>query len=247
MNIPENNYYPYSRIQKSFEKALHTYDDEAIIQLQAGHFLIHTLSEITPYYQEVIDLGCGSGLVTADLCNKLYIDSLYLNDLSPLLLEKACHRLQSFQPEALLFNFDKPWNCNRFYDLIFSNMAFQWSFNIHYLFNECYSHLKSSGVLAFSLPLKGTFFKLHPNQMIQFHSFGDIKNILNEKGFRIIKSHEYMLEQKYKTQLNALRSIKKCGAHYIPYPTSSKILKRSKLFLPSTLVYSIGIFIAKRG
>ncbi|MBY0502140.1 MAG: methyltransferase [Alphaproteobacteria bacterium] len=246
MNFIENNSFHYDGIQKSFEKALYTYDHEAIIQLQASQYLIHSVVSISSYHQKVMDLGCGSGLVTSNLCNALCFDSLHLNDLSPLLLEKAYHRLGFFKPNALLFNFDKPWDCYETYDLIFSNMAFQWSFDIQALFDECFSHLTRAGLLAFSLPLKGTFFKLDPSQMIQFHSFDDIKNTLKAKGFKVIRAQKYLLEKEHKTQLNALRSIKRSGAHYVPYAISSKRLQRSKLLLPSTLTYTIGTFIAKR-
>ena len=61
MNIPENNYYPYSGIQKSFEKALHTYDDEAIIQLtllgDCPNFLVAVLGLVAMSLQAAFGGG----------------------------------------------------------------------------------------------------------------------------------------------------------------------------------------------
>ncbi|MBI2707730.1 MAG: methyltransferase [Proteobacteria bacterium] len=236
----------YLGIQRSFEKALYSYDYEAAIQLQASHYLINSLAQVNPSPQKVLDLGCGSGLITRQLCKKLQISFLHINDLSPIFLEKACYHLQEFHPKSILFNFDKPWGYQDLYDLIFSNMAFQWSFNIQGLFKKCYNHLKQSGLLAFSLPLKGSFFELEPHQRISFYSFDYISQSLAKEGFTTLKAYQLLLGRDFKTHLQALKSIKKCGANYVPHTRSYRMMERSKLSLPSTLTYAIGIFIVSK-
>jgi len=246
MNTLQQRHNPYVGIQKAFEKALYTYDDEAIVQRQASNLLIDCLVHFKSSFQQVLDLGCGTGLITTQLCKAFTIASLHINDLSQVLLDKAYHRLQSFQPKALLFNFDQSWQCKGLYDLIFSNMAFQWSFNSHKLFDKCYHQLNNNGILAFSLPLKGSCFKLNSHQSLPFHRFDTICQALSKAGFNILKSDEIFLSQEFKTHLQALKSIKRCGANYVPHNTNSQVINRTQLSLPSTLTYKIGIFIVTK-
>lgn len=246
MNALHKRHNPYVGIQRAFEKALHTYDDEAIIQQQVSTLLLAHLVHFKISSQRVLDLGCGTGLMTMQLCKALHISSLDINDLSQVLLDKAHHRLQSFQPKPLLFNFDQTWNCKNSYDLIFSNMAFQWSFNILKLFKKCYNQLNKNGILAFSLPIKGSYFKLKFHQCISFHRFGYICQSLSNAGFKILKSEHLMLSQEFKTHLQALKSIKRCGANYVHHNTNFQLFDRSRFFLPSTLRYKIGIFIVTK-
>ncbi|MBS0272033.1 MAG: methyltransferase [Proteobacteria bacterium] len=243
MNMLQEKNSHYLGIQKSFEKALHTYDDEAIIQLQISKFLIDYFAHLKPSPKKVLDLGCGTGLVTDHLCKTLSISSLHLNDFAQGSLTKACHRLKEVQPEGMFFNFDEEWLCRGLYDLIFSNMALQWSLDLPVVLKKCHSHLKQNAILAFSLPITGSFFELSPHQIIPFHTFDRICQILSNIGFYILKSDQILLNQEFRTHLHALKSIKRCGASYVHQNCKLKMIERTKLFLPSMLTYKIGIFI----
>lgn len=246
MNILEQEHNYYLGIQNSFERAIHTYDHEAIVQLQASNLLIDYLVQIRSSPKKVLDLGCGTGLITAHLAKAFHISSLHINDFSQSLLTRACQRLQPFHPEGLLFNFDQQWDCKGLYDLIFSNMAFQWSLDIHKVFEKCYGYLEQNAILAFSLPLKGSFFELNPDKILPLHTFDDICQSLSNVGFHILKADQSFLYQEFKTHFQALKSIKGCGANYIPQNSRSKMIERSKLNIPSTLTYKIGIFIVMK-
>jgi malonyl-CoA O-methyltransferase len=246
MNIQQPYQKHYLGIQKYFEKALFSYDDEAVVQQQTGAFLIDSLAEYKPSYQKVLELGCGTGLTTMSLCKKLSIYSLHINDFSPLLLKTALERLSPIQAKPWPFNFDQPWGCNDSYDLIFSSMAFQWSFDINELLTKSYNYLSQNGILAFSLPLNESCFELNPQQCLPLHTFDYIYKALTKVGFRSLHTDTFLLCQEFKTHREALRSIKRCGANYVPRNKGATMLDRSKLFLPSTLNYKIGIFIARK-
>lgn len=246
MNTYSQHQIHYSNIQKSFEKALRSYDDEAVVQRQAGNCLIDHLSQIKAPHQQILDLGCGTGLVTRDLCERFPSASLHINDFSPLLLKVAYDRLKTFHVNPLLFNFDQRWKCYSLYDLIFSNMAFQWSFDIYELLRRCYNHLNKNGILAFSLPLMGSCFELNPQQRIPLLTFDDVYQALTKVGFIFLHTDTVLRCQEFRTHREALKSIKRCGANYVPRNKGSTVLDRSKLFLPSTLNYKIGIFIASK-
>ena len=246
MTVSKQKHSHYSGIKKSFEKALHTYDYEAIIQRQASQLLIDSLIQIRFSPKKVLDLGCGTGHITARLCEVFPISSLHINDFSERLLEKASLHLQSLNPVRLPFNFDQEWHYTDLYDLIFSNMALQWSFNIHAVLKKCHNHLNNNAFLAFSLPLKGSFVELNTHQRIPFHTYDKVYQALTTSEFDIVHADQLNLCQEFKTHLQALKSIKRCGANYVPQNTPPKLIDRLKLYLPSTLTYRIGIFIATK-
>lgn len=246
MNIQHLCQKHYLGIQKSFEKALFSYDAEAIVQQQTGAFLIDSLAEYKPSYQKVLELGCGTGLTSMALFERLSICALHINDFSPLLLKTACEHLSPIQVKSWLFNFDQFWGCNDSYDLIFSNMAFQWSFNINKLLRKSYNYLNQNVMLAFSLPLNESCFELNSQQCLPLPSFDYVCQALTKAGFRFLHTDIFLQCQEFKTQREALRSIKRCGANYVPRHKDFTILDRSRLLLPSTLTYKIGIFIARK-
>jgi malonyl-CoA O-methyltransferase len=236
----------YLQIQKHFEKAIDSYDQAAEVQLEVALFLLQVLLKLKVPHQRVLDLGSGGGLITEHLCRFFPIPVLHLADFSKPLLDKASRRLQKFQPEALLFNFDQEWPYKGLYDLIFSNMALQWSADIYTLFKRSRSCLQENGILGFSLPLKGTFLELCKHRVIPFHSFEDISKYLCLAGFKVLYSCSLSLCQQFKSYYHALQSIKKCGANSLIQKRSYKMIERSTLFLPTTLTYEVGIFVVRK-
>ena len=103
MNIFQQKHDIYRGIQKAFEKALHTYDDETIVQRQACNLLLDCLVHVKSSPQQILDLGCGTGLMTTQLCKIFRISSLHINDFSQVLLDKAwafhhAHRSNKVHP-----------------------------------------------------------------------------------------------------------------------------------------------------
>lgn len=64
---------------KSFQNDYHS---EAEVQKQTAKQLIAKLSETRANYERVLELGCGSGILTNEISRNLYVNELFLNDLS---------------------------------------------------------------------------------------------------------------------------------------------------------------------
>ncbi|WOO39119.1 class I SAM-dependent methyltransferase [Anaerocolumna sp. AGMB13020] len=115
--------------------------------------------------QNILDLGCGTGLLTAELARKsgcvLGIDG------SPDMIEKARKQYPELTFEvmdALELPFDHKW------DIIFSNAVFHWIADQELLLQKIHNSLKPSGKL-----------------ICEFGAFGNIKTI--EQGFSTVLEH----------------------------------------------------------
>lgn len=235
-------------IKKCFEKAAPHYENYAVVQKRTGKLLVKALLEVKTPHKEVLDLGCGDGTTTLESCRAFdEIQTIHVNDFCSMFLEKALSRLRDFNPQGFLYNFDHEWTLESLYDLIFSNMAFQWSLDIDSLFVQSASHLKQGGFLGFTLPLKGTFAELDPHSVNRFHTFCSISESAVKTGFRRLYARQYTIPQKFKTYSDALKSIKGCGAHYIFHENKRQtMMNRTELYRPVSLTYQIGVFVFKK-
>lgn len=217
-------------IKDYFNKAAPKYDDNCQLQLKTGDTL---LSLIQPA-NNVIDLGCGSGSTTA----KLKYKKLYALDISNELLELARLRLGKRNVTYLEMSYDDFSGLNL--DLAFANMSLQWSENLELSLNNIKDNLKSTGILAFSIPLLGTFSDLKTSTMA-FLSAAQIEELLSSWDIIYNKTEE--INYLFPNLIEALRSIKSVGANYC---RNKKNILPSRDKSPYLLKYNIGYFIARK-
>ena len=145
-------------IQNSFNSVKDTYDNYSEIQQKIGSELINYLIKFDKNsYENILDLGCGTGLTTQKLLESIQCKKSDACDFAQNLLLLAMKRLKDFDTVIYDSDFHEVLNKNKNYDLIFSNMSFQWCLDIKILLSLIYQKLKVNGVLCFSIPLNGTF------------------------------------------------------------------------------------------
>lgn len=216
-------------VKDCFNKAAEKYDQHCKLQITTGEKL---LSLIGPADQ-AIDLGCGSGLITA----KLKYKRLYALDLSNKMLEVARERLGNNNITYLESNFDDIKDLKL--DLAFANMSLQWSNNLKETLKKIKANLNPGGILAFSLPIKGTFIDLDI-PTINFLEFEQIKKLLEDWDIIHGFSEEY--NYIFPNLIAALKSIKAVGANYCR-SNKKTIISRDKQ--SKILKYNIGYFAAR--
>lgn len=234
------------QIKACFNKAVDTYDNNCNIQLQAGLNLIHHLTYLNLSPNSLIDLGCGTGIMTKLLADKYKnYQQFHAVDIADKLLKKAQEKLATYQ----IFFQEKDFeyffnNQNIVFDLVFSNMALQWSRNISYLLRDIYKNLAVGGVIAFSIPVAGTFKELEST--IFFNEFELINTLLIQHNFKIISSNCVALKAEFPSIIAASRSIKAVGANYCNSDKNNfyQLLQSRKSNQPVNLTYNIGYFIA---
>ena len=150
-------------IQKSFSKASKTYENSACVQNTMAHELIDFLPEKN--FDTVLEIGCGTGLLSYLILNNLKLSSLTLNDLSLDMLNLCKEKFKDtelFKENKLSFLQADADNLDLYdnYSLIISNACFQWLKELEHDLLNYTEHLDSKGILAFTIFSKDNFYEL---------------------------------------------------------------------------------------
>ncbi|MBW5803099.1 malonyl-ACP O-methyltransferase BioC [Coxiella endosymbiont of Ornithodoros amblus] len=237
------------RIQRSFNKAFDTYDDYALIQQKICKQLLTLLKEMRIQTKIIADFACGTGISTKAVANSFPYKNLYAIDFCEKLLMQAKSKLKESNVEFILADFENNVFFYNSLDLIFCNMGFQWALDLKQTFFILFSQLKALGVLAFSVPLIGTFCELRNDCRNPFLTVQSIVHLLKDVGFELLATDEKIFTDSFESILDAIRSIKSIGANCLLYPKRKKGLSPMPIEKYNTntkLTYHIGFFIAKK-
>jgi malonyl-CoA O-methyltransferase len=148
---------PLPRIDKQlvcrrFQRAADSYDRHALIQERMAEHLLDLLAEQSSGPQQrVLEIGCGTGLLTRKLAQRIGgTEELVLNDLVP----DFANRLNATAlAPAVLF---LPGDIETLllpcpFDLIISSSTLHWLHDLGSLLNKLAAQLAPGGILAFSL------------------------------------------------------------------------------------------------
>lgn len=235
------------RVAAAFNQAASTYHQHSDIQINAGDHLIQQLLNINNRFSHVIDAGCGTGHTTLSLANSITYQSFSAIDIADDLLHQASQQSNDIQYTHADFNNISASNAGC--DLIFSNLALHWSHDLAHTFRVMYDALHDSGLLAFSIPLTGTFTEIEHSLSIQdFSSHTDILKLLSDAGFHPISTEVQMYQKEFSDSLSALRYLKLTGTHYVRERRHRSL--HGKSFLAQLhikhLSYQIGFFIMSK-
>ncbi len=246
-----------NKIKVSFNRAAATYDYYAQLQWQQSLALVTQVEKFMgSNCNKIIDLGCGTGNSTLALHKNFTYNSLYAIDIANALLKKAKQKLIHRDLYFIESDFDDlPGKISNI-DLIFSNMALQWSLDLNMTLALLANKLSKQGVLAFSLPLNGTFGEIDLAYRNKFQFSSVIQTILKSLNFELLEVTQKTIEKPFSSPLKALRSLKMIGANCILRNDQYHYFQRKRLqaIVGSNidlqkkfrLTYKIGFFIAKK-
>jgi malonyl-CoA O-methyltransferase len=138
-------------IQARFKRALDRYDQHAGVQADsASRLLAMVQARLGGEFPRVLEIGCGTGLLTRRLLDALRVQDLYVNDLVP----ECSHHLPRGQASRLHFipgdaELFSEWPADL--DLVVSNATFQWLLSPGNLFPTLARALKPGAGLAFAV------------------------------------------------------------------------------------------------
>lgn len=240
------------RIQRSFNRAFKTYDDYSYILIKICKELLSQLKKIEFNYEIIADFACGTGVSTQEINLVFSYKNLYAIDFCSNLLNEAKKKFENSNIVFILADFDDFLFFENSLHLIFCNMGLQWSLDLRNTFKVYSYQLVHSGLMAFSIPLEGTFNELDAKSRNQFYQPDFIINLLIKNGFLILSYHETNFTDEFKTVQEAIHSIKYIGANCLVQRRKTDLSAKPILKSSFTnqkvveLTYRIGFFICKK-
>lgn len=228
-------------IRQSFERAASSYDQHAVLQREIESRLLERI-EFRRYEPAVIlDLGCGTGTGSRSLAGQFQHTQVIALDWAPSMLAMV-RTGEGFAPEVSALNplcadmHNLPL-ASRSVDLVFSNLALQWSYDIPAVFREFRRVMKPNAMLVFTSFGPDTLFELkqawkavddlpHVNDYPDMHDVGDE---LLTAGFREPVMDAERLTLEYPDVMSLMRELKGIGAHNVASQRLHGLTGKSRL------------------
>jgi malonyl-CoA O-methyltransferase len=230
-----------AKIRQSFSAASITYDGVAELQRTVGYALLDTVdSRITG---TLLDIGCGTGFLTAELL-RFNPQQLIALDIALPMLQATRNKLvgwgevrtptingllgfaSSPQPtryKLLCADAEYLPLINNSVNHVFSNLALQWCSNLVAVFTDIKRLLKSDGQLIFSTfapqtlqELKAAWCSVDDYAHVNdFYNAEQLKDFLQQAGFVNISITSTLYTPHYDSVLTLMRELKHIGAHNV--------------------------------
>lgn len=136
-------------IQQRFHKAKESYDQHAIAQQQINrHLLDLLLKHAGTQFHQLLELGCGTGLLTQQLQQHILVNNWYINDLCD--MQDSVAQKLTLPHWTFLQGDMEQITLPPFCDLIISASAIQWVQDKPAFLKRCAKSLKPKGWLFLS-------------------------------------------------------------------------------------------------
>lgn len=222
-------------VRQAFDRAAASYDTAAILQRTIEERLLERLELVLVEPGRVLDLGTGTGTALGALRDRYPKADLVGIDLAPGMLEQARRRWQHAglmdrlkravrqPPRFLAADMQKlPLGASRA-DLVFSNLALQWSPDLDQAFAELRRVISPGGLLTFTTFGPDTLHELraswaavdqasHVNAFMDMHDIGDA---LVRAGFENPVMDVEHVTVTYADPFELMRDLKALGAHNV--------------------------------
>ena len=157
---------PASKVGRNFSRGASSYDLAASFQDSVAERLA-SLLDSSPRYGgaggslEILELGCGTGLLTGRLLDRFPDSRILASDLSAQMLDvcemKFPKAIEGGRMKLLEHDFNSPFPSNLgSFDLVVSSLALQWGADLKAVMAMVNAVLKPAGGLLLSMPLEGS-------------------------------------------------------------------------------------------
>ena len=202
-------------IKKRFSLASEHYDEHAVVQNNISHELSGLVDN--GYYENVLEIGTGTGLLTGFLTSKMDFKNFFSLDISYRMIEMARKKFKHIH--FFTADGEEIPIISRF-DLIATSSTLQWFLNPKESMPDLFNLFKKDGIFLFSVFVKGTFKELiEAVEKTGFGSYFPLRDSsfylrIIEKFLNVECYYEKSYDIYYKTAMDFLKSIKMTGANY---------------------------------
>jgi len=213
-------------IRRSFDRAASSYDHHAVLQREVESRLLERIEfqRVDPEF--ILDLGCGTGSASRLLTDRYPQAMVLALDWAPAMLVKTrvgqgTGSDSACGPYPFCADMHAVPLAARSVDLVFSNLALQWSYDLPVVFREFRRIMKADAMLVFTCYGPDTLYELkqawrevddfqHVNDHPDMHDIGDE---LMAAGFREPVMDAERLTLDYPDVMSLMRDLKGIGAH----------------------------------
>ncbi|MEM7396498.1 MAG: methyltransferase domain-containing protein [Verrucomicrobiota bacterium] len=206
-------------IRGRFSAAAPSYHACARVQAQIADDLMELLSD-RPQPYIILDIGCGTGLLTERILARYPEARIDALDFSPAMLASAASRLTA-SPNLRWIEADaRHRDAGETYDLILSSSSLQWMEPVEETFNHIVGQLKPGGAFVFSLMLRETLPELdqsrrrvapHKTGDARFRTRDDIEAIFKTLDGDLTTSADRLYRSAYPSARHFLEEIHQLG------------------------------------
>jgi len=181
------------KVAKSFSRAASTYEEVAVVQqaVLTEHLDRLSFAKIEP--KVILDLGSGTGTGAQKLSSHYKKSRVIALDIAQGMLQEHRRKLPRFRNKTDLIcaDLDNLPLENNSIDLVFSNLAVQWSNDLHQVIKELQRVLRTGGLLSFTTVGPDTLRELRDawnsigadDHVHDFHDMHEIGDALISNGF----------------------------------------------------------------
>lgn len=196
-------------IKNQFKKSLDKYEQNAVVQALMADKLIEKLPR--NLYTRVLELGCGSGVLTKRLVKNIFYNKYYANDI----VEKSKIYIDTILKDYIFLGGNaQRLQVNGNFDLIISNAMFQWFTNLEKALEYYQKKLAKGGTIAFTTFAPDNFKEIRDltGLSLEYKSLEEIREI-SQKFFDVIYLENFDYTMTFTNPLEILAHMKNTGVN----------------------------------
>lgn len=203
-----------AEIKHRFRRSVGSYEEHASVQRKIADYLFRLLARFLDYPpQRVLEIGCGTGLFTRRLRERIQPAGLYVNDLVEEMCLQTAERCRLPLTHCLAGDIEERVIPGSF-DLMVSASTFQWFARPVETLEKLAAHLEPGGLLAFSTFGPRNMAELRPfaGNVLQYLSGRELTAFLSSR-FEILCFEEQCEQLYFAGAVDVLRHLKKTGVN----------------------------------
>jgi len=203
------------QVQRNFGRYAGSYDQYAVIQRETAAELMMLIARSGRSYRRILEIGCGTGFLTALLAREYPQARIVALDIAPEMIREARVKLSGLNKISYLVADGENPQLEGTFDLIVSNMVFQWFTGYLGPLTHYHRALEKGGDLIFCTLGEGTFVELYTclGLPTPFISLTTLQKVMNEAGFQENTVNCSVKTEYFPSSRLFFRALKRIGAH----------------------------------